>query len=263
MRKRNRQDLENHQFINSEEIFINNIMEEKSKSVKLQQEIFSDDVCFEIISMLDDSWFILNNCSLISKQFFNVIKERSKLGIQFKKKFTEKRVELFMKSQFLNSIVKVKVYRWLLASLVKTNQTKFISEMKQLTSLNITNNQICVEGVKYISEMKQLLSLNISENEIGDKGAKYISEMKQLTSLNIYDNEISNEGVKYLSEMKQLTSLNIGVNRISDEEAKYISEMKQLISLNIGYNEIGDKGVKYISEMKQLTSLDIGDNPNW
>ncbi|EFC42596.1 predicted protein [Naegleria gruberi] len=209
MSKRNRQDFENHQFINSEEIFTNNFnnnnMEEKSKKiVKLEQEIFSDDICFEIISMIDDSWFILNNCTLISKQFFNVIKERSKLAIQFKKKFTEKRVQLFLKTQFMNSIVNVTFSSWLLDSF---EEAKFITEMKQLISLNIRGYDFGDEEAKLISEMKQLTSLDISYNQIGDEGAKYLSEMKQLISLNIRGNRIGDEGVKYISEMKQLTSL--------------------------------------------------------
>ncbi|EFC43091.1 predicted protein [Naegleria gruberi] len=137
---------------------------------------------------------------------------------------------------------------------------KYISEMKQLTSLNICRNEIGVEGVKYISEMKQLTSLDISYNKIGVEGAKYISEMKQLTSLDISENNIGVEGAKYISEMKQLTSLDINYNKIGDEGAKYISKMKQLTSLNIRRNEIGVEGVKYISEMKQLTSLDISYN---
>ncbi|EFC47885.1 predicted protein [Naegleria gruberi] len=231
MSKRNRQDFENHQFINLEEIFTNNTnMEEKAKLVKLEKEIFSDDVCFEIISMLD-SWFILNNCTLISKQWFNVIKERSKLVIQFKKQFTENRIELLMKSQFMNSIVNVKCSFRLLNS---PDKVKFISGMKQLTLLNIGNNQIGVEGSKFIHEMKQLTSLDIYYNEIGVEGSKFISDMKQLTSLNISHNQIGVEGSKFISEMKQLTSLDISHNQIGVEGSKFIREMKQLTSLFIG-----------------------------
>ncbi|EFC36576.1 predicted protein [Naegleria gruberi] len=229
MSKRKRQDFQNHdQLINSEEeISTNNNIDteeeaKQKKFVKLQQEVFSDDVCFEIISMIDDSWFILNNCSLISKQFFNVIKERSKLVIKFDKKFTEKRIELLMKSQFMNSIVNVEFSRNLLGSI---ETTKFISEMKQLASLNISNNEIGDEEAKHLGEMKQLTSLDISNNLIGDEGLKFINEMKQLTSLDISNNLIDDEGLKYLSEMKQLTSLNISNNVIS-EGVKYLSEMK-------------------------------------
>ena len=214
------------------EIFTSNTLKEAAnqrnlvqKLQKLQRQvlsndvIFSDDVCFEIISMIDDSCFILQNCSLISKQFFHVIKERAKLVIQFNKNLTEKRIELCMKSQFVNSIVNVKFSCWLLQPIEKL---KFISEMKQLTLLDIYCNQVGVEGAKSISEMKQLTSLNISNNEIGDKGANFISGMKQLTSLNIGSNEIGNEGVKSISEMKQLTLLDICYNGAGVEGANSI-----------------------------------------
>ncbi|EFC36929.1 predicted protein [Naegleria gruberi] len=230
-------------------------MKAKKKNLVLQgQEIFSSDVCFEIISIIDDSWFILKNCSLISKQFFNVIKERSKLFIEFKTKFTETRIELFMKSQFMNSIVNVKFSKMLFDSIEKA---KFITEMKQLTLLDIGGNQIGDEGIKPISKMKQLTSLYVYNNQIGVAGAKYIGEMKQLTSLTISGNYIGDTGAKFISEMKQLTSLNTCYNEIGVEGAKSISEMKQLTSLEIGGNRVGDEGAKFLIEMKRLKSLDI------
>ncbi|EFC46179.1 predicted protein [Naegleria gruberi] len=242
----------------------NNDMEEKAKKKKLvalpEQEIFSDDICFEIISMIDDSWFILKNCVLISKQFFNVIKERSKLVIKFKKKFTGYRIKLFMNSRFMSSIVDVKFSEMLFNS---EETPKFINEMtkmKQLTSLDISYNLIYAEGAKSISEMKQLTSLDIGGNRIYDKGAKFISELKQLKSLNIYNDWIGIDGIKPISEMKQLTSLDIGRNHIGDEVAKFISDMKQLTSLTVNNNRIGVEGAKFISEMKQLKSLGINNN---
>ncbi|EFC35861.1 predicted protein [Naegleria gruberi] len=137
---------------------------------------------------------------------------------------------------------------------------KSISEMKQLTSLDIGENQIGDEGAKSISEMKQLTSLTISGNSIGDEGVKSIRKMKQLTSFNISYNETGVAGAKFISEMKQLTSLDISYNEIGDEGAKSISELKQLTSLTISGNSIGVEGAKSISEMKQLTLLDIGEN---
>ena len=53
-----------------------------------------------------------------------------------------------MKSQFMNSIVNVKVSY----CLESADKVKFLSEMKQLTLLTIGSNQLGDESAKYISE---------------------------------------------------------------------------------------------------------------
>ncbi|EFC50509.1 hypothetical protein NAEGRDRAFT_45222 [Naegleria gruberi] len=138
---------------------------------------------------------------------------------------------------------------------------KFLPRLKKLRKLNLNDHEdFGNEGAKLISELDQLTSLEINDIGIDKKGAKFITNLKQLTSLTISNNPIFNEGVKYLTELPQLTNLNARFTKIDNEGVKYLSEMANLKILNIKRNYVQDLGVESICGMKNLTELDIEQN---
>ena len=151
-------------------------------------QIFSDDVCCEIISFIDDGKFILLNCCLISKQWLRIIGMYSKLLIEFNDRITK--LKSLMESKYLDRIYKIKVGYGVL------NQYKFLA---------------------VLGKMSQLTKLYISSNFIDDKAAKYFSELKQLTELDISSNTIGINGVYIISQLSHLTFLDIGYNYIGVE----------------------------------------------
>ncbi|EFC48259.1 predicted protein [Naegleria gruberi] len=307
-----------------------------------QEGLFSNDVCFEILSFLD-GWTIIRNCALISKQWFEIIRNYSKLDLEVMSKLSTERITMLSESQFLNRIIGFKVGKYAasefvlfessnleqlwetigsmsqltkldvgktglhtfpisilpnLENLTELNLTfleifdqgaKIISQrLKFITKLSVDYCGIGIEGVQAIGNMKQLTFLNISENEMRNEEIeligtldqlKYLSirnitrennsvddyldfnslkNLKLLTYLNIGENRISDEiGLQFLREMKQLTHLNVANMEIGSIGAKIISEMTHLVKLNIGRNDIGRTGIDYIGEMKQLTSLNV------
>jgi Ras of Complex, Roc, domain of DAPkinase/Leucine rich repeat/Leucine Rich repeat len=148
---------------------------------------------------------------------------------------------------------------------VQDDDCDLLGKIVGLTSLNLWDNQIGVEGAKAIAQqLPGLTSLHLWHNQIGDEGAKAIAqELSGLTFLNLWENQIGVNGAKEIAErLSRLTSLHLWHNQIGDEGAKAIAqELSGLTSLDLGSNKIGDEGAKAIAqELSGLTSLHLWHN---
>jgi Ran GTPase-activating protein (RanGAP) involved in mRNA processing and transport len=158
-----------------------------------------------------------------------------------------------------------------LAAKAIANSTK----LKELATLDLSNNKIGIEGAEALAEsknLKQLTTLDLGYNEIGIAGAEALAKSKyleQLTTLNLSRNEIHDKGAEALAEsesLKQLTTLNLSGNEIHDKGAEALAEsknLKQLTTLALGYNEIGFAGADALAEsknLKQLKTLNLNYN---
>ena len=142
----------------------------------------------------------------------------------------------------------------------------FLQSCKQLSLISLAGNNIgplgCVEIAKLFDISKsQLTSLNLSYNNITDKGVKVLSEVlvnnNKLHSLDLSGNNITDKGVKILSEVlvdnNKLRSLDLSVNNITDKGVKLLSESlvnnNKLRSLNLsGNTEITNEAIKQIKQ---------------
>ena len=143
--------------------------------------------------------------------------------------------------------------------------TAIAQQLGQLTSLDLSSNQVGEAGAKAIAQrLGQLTSLNLYRNNVGEAGAKAIAQqLGQLTSLNLRSNEVGDAGAKAIAEqLGQLTSLDLTSNEVGEAGAKAIAEqLGQLTSLDLSDNGVGEAGAKAIAEqLGQLTSLDLSDN---
>ena len=115
---------------------------------------------------------------------------------------------------------------------LKDDDRRLISEMKQLTSLNLRGNRLANCWCKYISKLVNLKTLNISNNKkIGSRGIKYITQMHQLTSLDISDNRLSNRSCELISNLFNLIELDIRGCKISDFGLSFFRNLKNLKNL--------------------------------
>ena len=219
-------------------------------------EVFSDDVCFEILSFIEESWSIINACSLVSKQWLNVIRNRSRLYLAFWKEMNDERANQMLQSRFLGNIHRLMIYKLDDNAIYGEVFYRALQGMNNLTSLNISSQQIGPEGAKLVSGVKQLEKLILVFNNVGTEGAKYISEMENLTSLIIRSNNIGDEGAIHLSGMKKLTNLDVSDNMIREDGMRAIRKMTQLRS----FVDCGSCALEEVSKMDQLTYLDVSHN---
>ena len=81
-----------------------------------------------------------------------------------------------------------------------------------------------IKDYSFLTQLKNLTSLDISYNQITE--ANYLSELKLLTSLDIRSNQLSN--IEFITNLEYLTSIDISKNQIED-----LSPALPLIKKNI------------------------------
>jgi internalin A len=150
----------------------------------------------------------------------------------------------------------------------------FLKELKELTNLNLSGNNI--SDVSYLKELKGLTYLDLNDNNIED--VSYLKELKKLKNLNLSNNEkvkdftslielkkivnldlSFNEQIKdfsFIKELNGLSNLNLSTNQIID--ISFLKELNGLTNLDLSYNNLSD--VLYLKELKGLTNLNLSSN---
>lgn len=132
----------------------------------------------------------------------------------------------------------------------------FLKQHPEVTSLDLSLNLLNLgwdniedkEAKALLLTFSNLTSLNLSRNNLGDKEVNALAAISNLTSLNLSRNKVGDEGVKVLGAMPNLTSLNLSQNNIGDEGAKMLAANPNLSTLDVSYNNIGDEGKNALKE---------------
>ncbi|MGN0989356.1 MAG: leucine-rich repeat domain-containing protein [Eubacteriales bacterium] len=130
-----------------------------------------------------------------------------------------------------------------------------LAEMPNLTEIRIENEPHITDYTPLL-QLKNLTALSVSGNNIDDTLAKQIFSIHWLTSLNISDNLISD-----LSEVKNIAALrelHIAGNALKDTALENLTGLTNLRTLDISNNLISD--ISQLSALTMLTSLDISKN---
>ncbi|CAH3042682.1 unnamed protein product [Pocillopora meandrina] len=166
-----------------------------------------------------------------------------------------------------------------------------IKNVQQISHLDLSFNNIgplgCFEICKLLKYRKfQLSSLNLTRNQLTDEAAKYLAEAInsnntinnkncQLRTLSLWKNNISDIGARYLADAInnnncQLRTLNLWENNISDIGAQHLAEAInnnncQLHTLDLTYNNISDIGAQHLADAInnnncQLRTLELSAN---
>jgi Leucine-rich repeat (LRR) protein len=118
-------------------------------------------------------------------------------------------------------------------------------------------NPAGAEIVPYFMKMKNLTSLNLGENQIGDEGAKILATHPSLKKLNLYKNNIGSEGALAFANNSILEVLNLGKNSIFSDGLMDYSNMTSLVELDLSHNHIDDKAVMALRQMPSLKKLNM------
>jgi internalin A len=111
--------------------------------------------------------------------------------------------------------------------------------------------------VQAFSCLVNLTSLNLSDNEIGDEGVQALGCLVKLASLDLRSNKIGNNNAQALSPLVNLASLDLGWNEIGADGARALSSLVNLTSLDLAGNAIGADGAQALGQLVNLTRLDL------
>ena len=140
--------------------------------------------------------------------------------------------------------------------------------LKDISTLIITHNALCPEGVRIISESKilpKVTYLHLGSNNLGDEGAEIVARAElfsEVKTLNLEYNGITGRGGRALAEspvLIQLESLNLVDNCLGDEGALAIADSDSLANLtylHLGGNRVKSEAAKSaLKESKKLSKL--------
>ena len=133
---------------------------------------------------------------------------------------------------------------------VKIKDISALSSMKELTSLNLSNNSI--SDISALGGLKNLTELYLGGNQISD--ISVLSGLTNLKLLRLTYNQISD--ISALGGLKNLTVLWLASNQISDISA--IGGLTNLTELSLSENQISD--ISVLGGLKNLTELGLGIN---
>ncbi len=145
----------------------------------------------------------------------------------------------------------------------------YISNITNLSYLNLAKNNILDENIYYLTEKFQYLPkltyINLSENYIKSDGMKSIFDnltyLKELRYLILYGNKIGIEGAKSLSEhyinIPNIKVINLGFNIITDEQLMTLSNnihfIKNIETLIFRENAISTNGINdFLTKLSQI-----------
>ncbi len=102
--------------------------------------------------------------------------------------------------------------------------------------------------------LQNLTSLDISDNNIGCMAILEISKLTNLTTLNLSKLFIYKFGSRFgeIAKLTNLTSLNISYNRIGYKDTVELSKLTKLKSLNLTRSNIGPKSVDLLLKLDNL-----------
>lgn len=122
------------------------------------------------------------------------------------------------------------------------------------------NDSDIVDLCEFLKLHPDIKSLNISGNNIGVNGAIALVKNKTLISLNARGCKIDDAIAVILAQNNTLTSVDLGANKIGDDGAIALAKNASIVFLDLGFNEIGNDGVAALTANSILKSLILRRN---
>ncbi len=132
------------------------------------------------------------------------------------------------------------------------NNCPFIKSIN-IRASSVTNK--CI--IDNIPNMKNLTTVDFTQNNIKDDVLYSLSEMKNIRKLILSANDITVDGISYLQN-SNVTDLDISKNCIYKKDIRELLKIKTLKTLNLSYNDItNDEIYKCVSDMKYKNKITI------
>jgi Ran GTPase-activating protein (RanGAP) involved in mRNA processing and transport len=251
----------------------------------IKQSIIDEGLLTYISQRLDKKLFLLELVgNIITQEGFDIIMKnyRTKDSLRIIK-LDGNRIQK-VKSQDLILKLVTKLHKIELLSIANVElstrgRVTFLSNFRDLRSINITGLRLGLEGCKelntYMKKFIKVTYLNLSNNDIRTKGVGVFTNslyiLKNLTHLNLSKNNICSDGVilmlPCLNERLEYLNLNdnrIDIRSISEIVAIMPTVLKNLRIFYIGGNRIGNKAclllLNAFMEVKKLGNIDLSRN---
>lgn len=131
-----------------------------------------------------------------------------------------------------------------------------VTELTMCSNYGLTD-----KSMQSIDHLRNLTYLNITDNEITDESIKYLNKLPELRNLYIGFTQITEDGILRLKRLKEFTSF--GTGRITSV-SRVLSKLKnsnKLVLLSLTKSGLTNDDLKIIATMKSLEELSLDENP--
>ncbi len=178
---------------------------------------------------------------------------------------TKRQIELLNSTNFPN----LKTLNLSTNDLNWADSLKPISTLSKVTYLDLQQTRITAKHLWSLVKMRNLTRVNVGNNELDDEACKVMSHMTQLKSLEIgYTERITDAGVKELTKLRRLERLCLEWVPMTDSGLLSIATLPMLKSLEVpGCQKITAQGLAKLKRQRPqlavkdtLTTLNIDGN---
>ena len=110
-----------------------------------------------------------------------------------------------------------------------------LSDIQNLSELDLANTQITAAGLGHIKGNKNLTKLSLANTSIDDAALKQIEELTNLMSLNLYNTKVTDAGLASLKNMKFLRKVYAWQSGVTEQGAAELNKALPNVDVNLGF----------------------------
>jgi len=118
---------------------------------------------------------------------------------------------------------------------VKDGHLAPLTDIKNLSELDLANTQITAAGLGHIKGNKNLTKLSLANTSIDDAALKQIEGLTNLMSLNLYNTKVTDAGLASLKNMKFLRKVYAWQSGVTEKGAAELKKALPNVDVNLGF----------------------------
>lgn len=134
-----------------------------------------------------------------------------------------------------------------------------LSNLKELRTLLLNDNQFTGAIPKWIGNLESLQSLDMSTNQLTGSIPKELGRLSSLTNLDLYDNKLTGPLPTSMAGLTNLSYLDLRWNLLSSPMPD-LSKLEQLRYFMLSANQFNEEIPKWFGRLGELTRLDLSHN---
>ncbi|XP_065205542.1 toll-like receptor 3 [Planococcus citri] len=143
---------------------------------------------------------------------------------------------------------------------VRRMPAKIFTPLKNLTSLDLSENKLSSLDKYIFRDLISLENLNLNGNNISDLSYSLFKSQTHLKNLQLANNQLKNLTMGVFRKLKNLTTLNLSGNRLNDLTKPVFSSLTRLENLQLANNEISELKKGIFDDLKHLKTVDLFGN---
>jgi Leucine-rich repeat (LRR) protein len=128
----------------------------------------------------------------------------------------------------------------------------YLSIMRGLKALGLSDAIISDTVVNQISAQQQLETLDLSQSSIGDETLQQLQALDGLTWIGLRHTKVGDAGIKSLLKCKRLANVDLTGSRVTDQGCQVLRRCPQLKAVQLANCAITDDGAKELAKIGGL-----------